>query len=123
MVGSFRPKDDKKLEKIKTILLIGPNEPNFWSIFIKSEEFNDKEPHPLDRWSRRLLEEIVVKEKVTAYFPFDEKNIWPFYSWALECSEISASPVKLLVHNEKGLFLYFQCYIDILQRVCRKSSL
>ena len=75
VVGSFRPKDDKKLEKIKTILLIGPNEPNFWSIFIKSEEYNYRKPHPLDRWSRRLLEEIVGKEKVTAYFPFDEKNI------------------------------------------------
>jgi len=114
VVGSFRPKDNiKKLEKIKTILLIGPNEPNFWNIFVKSEEYNDKKPHPMDRWSRRLLEEIAGKEKVTTYFPFDKKNIWPFYSWALECTEINASPVKLLVHNKKGLFLSFRGAIGL----------
>ena len=123
VVGSFKPKENiSELGNIETILLIGPNEPNFWNIFVKSEEYNDKKPDPLDRWSRRLLEEIGIKEKVIAYFPFDEKNIWPFYSWALECAEINASPVKLLVHNEKGLFLSFRGAIGLEFEIKNKTK-
>ncbi len=103
----------EQLSKSRTILLVGPNEPDFWRIFIKSEEYNDDEPHPLDRWSKRVMEKIAGKENTEVYFPFDKTEIWPFYSWALQCSEITASPIKLLVHNKKGLFLSFRGAIGL----------
>ena len=113
-MGSFNPKEKyQNLLKSRTILLVGPNEPYFWEIFIKSEEYKDGESHPLDRWSKRVIEKIAIKENTQVYFPFDKNEIWPFYSWALECSEMSESPIKLLVHNKKGLFLSFRGAIGL----------
>ena len=42
----------------QSILLLGPDEPNFWEIFKESEEFNDLEANPLDRWSKRVIDNI-----------------------------------------------------------------
>ena len=109
IVGAFRPNiDTQELEEVETMLMIGPKEPIFWEIFKKSKEYIDGKSNPLDRWSKRILKAIAKKQKSKAYFPFDKDKNWPFYSWALECEEINSSPVKLLVHNEKGLFISFR---------------
>lgn len=109
IAGSFNCKNrDFDLKKIKSILMISPREPDFWYIFVKSKEYMDGQPNPMDRWSKRVLGKIAESKKTNVYFPFDESNIWPFYTWALNCSEVNSSPVKLLVHNEKGLFLSFR---------------
>ena len=36
-------------KEAQSILLLGPDEPNFWKIFKASKEFRDKEANPLDR--------------------------------------------------------------------------
>ena len=109
IVGLFNPSvDTHKLEGVKTMLMIGPKEPFFWKIFKESREYHDGKEDPLDRWSERILKLIAKEQQVKTYFPFDTDKNWPFYSWALECDEINSSPIKLLVHNEKGLFISFR---------------
>jgi hypothetical protein len=59
IVGFFYPDQADNLTiEIKTILLIGPEEPRFWHIFKKSKEYGDKIENPLDRWSKKTIELI-----------------------------------------------------------------
>ena len=116
IVGTFNPQiSTHNLVRVKTLLLVGPKEPNFWRIFKESEEYKDTKPNPLDRWSRRVLTGIADEKKTEVYFPFEKEHVWPFYSWALECDSINVSPVKLLVHNKRGLFLSFRGALGITQ--------
>ena len=50
IVGYFNPDgSDNICSKVKTILLIGPEEPYFWDVFKKSREYKDnKENHLID---------------------------------------------------------------------------
>ena len=38
--------------------LVGNVGPSYWPEFSQSPEHNDGDPHPLDRWSRRIGQEI-----------------------------------------------------------------
>ena len=44
---------DNICSKVRTILLIGPEEPYFWDVFQKSSEYNDNKENALDRWSKK----------------------------------------------------------------------
>ena len=57
-LGGFHPiSEDNAPEECKTLILVGPKEPEFWAIFQKSLEYNDCEPG-LDRWSVRVFEAL-----------------------------------------------------------------
>ena len=54
IVGYFNPDgSDNICSKVRTILLIGPEEPYFWDVFKKSREYKDNKENPLDRWSKK----------------------------------------------------------------------
>ena len=50
IVGNFNPDgSDNICSKVRTILLIGPEEPYFWDVFKKSREYKDnKKTHLID---------------------------------------------------------------------------
>ena len=51
IVGSFNPdRSDNVCSKVRTILLIGPNEPFFWDVFKQGSEYRDNKENLLDRW-------------------------------------------------------------------------
>ena len=99
----------------QSILLLGPDEPNFWEIFKESEEFNDLEANPLDRWSKRVIDNIAWQNKCTALYPFGGEPYQPFFSWALRSGSVWSSPVHLAVHKDKGLFVSFRGALAINQ--------
>ena len=99
----------------QSILLLGPDEPNFWEIFKESEEFNDLEANPLDRWSKRVIDNIAEQNECTALYPFGGKPYKPFFSWALRSGSVWSSPVHLAVHKDKGLFVSFRGALAINQ--------
>ena len=105
IVGSFNPdRSDNVCSKLRTILLVGPKEPFFWDVFKKSSEYRDNKENPLDRWSKKTIDEIAIKSNSRSFFPF-EAPFQPFNDWAKKCSTMGSSPVRLLVHTEKGLFI------------------
>ena len=113
IVGSFNPeRSDNVCSKVRTILLVGPKEPFFWDLFKKSREYNDNKENPLDRWSKKTIEEIAIKLNARSFFPF-EAPFQPFIDWAKKCSTMGSSPVHLLVHKEKGLFISFRGALGI----------
>ena len=113
IVGYFNPDgSDNICSKVRTILLIGPEEPYFWDVFKKSREYKDNKENPLDRWSKKIIEEIAIKLNARSFFPF-ETPFQPFINWAKKCSTMGSSPVRLLVHKEKGLFISFRGALGI----------
>ena len=105
--GAFHtiPADD--LGATLTVILLGPREPGFWRAFTASPEANDGRSDPLDRWSRRVIEDSARELGAQARFPFGEP-VQPFLSWAVRSGRAWPSPVQLLVHDTAGLWVSYR---------------
>ena len=116
ILGELEVTDSDPVPKeAQSILLLGPDEPNFWKIFKESEEFNDLDANPLDRWSKRIIDNIARENNCTALYPFGGEPYKPFFSWALRSRTVWSSPVHLAVHKDKGLFVSFRGALAINQ--------
>ncbi len=91
-----------------TLLLLGPDEPQFWPHFTQSAEYNDGLPDPMDRWSRRVIDALATASDGAAYYPFGGAPFHPFYTWALRSGRAWASPIGFLVHDVAGLFVSYR---------------
>ncbi len=90
------------------LVLIGPDEPAFWPHFQLSAEASDGQPDPLDRWSRRILDQVAADFDAQALFPFGGPPFHPFQTWARDTGRFWASPIGFLVHDTAGLFVSFR---------------
>lgn len=109
ILGHFAPKAAHGLDAgVKALVLLGPDEPVFWSAFGDSPEFRDGAPDPMDRWSARVIGAWAAEMGATAYFPFGGPPYAPFYQWALASGAIWQSPIRLLVHARAGLCVSFR---------------
>ena len=91
-----------------TVVMLGPDEPEFWALFTASGEYSDGQPDPLDRWSKRVIGGLAEAFGGSAVFPSDGPPYPPFISWALATGRCWSSPVGLLVHDTAGLFTSFR---------------
>ena len=116
ILGELEVTDSDPVPKeAQSILLLGPDEPKFWKIFKESKEFNDLGGNPLDRWSKRIIDNIARENNCTALYPFGGEPYKPFFSWALRSGTVWSSPVHLAVHKDKGLFVSFRGALAINQ--------
>lgn len=90
-----------------TLALLGPREPGFWPHVQAAPEFQDGNPDPLDRWSRRIISNLARDVGGNSLFPFGTP-VRPFVSWALRSATSWVSPVGLLVHKDAGLFVSYR---------------
>lgn len=100
-------------DRLRSLVLLGPDEPRFWDVFQASDEARDGLANPLDRWSRRVIGRIACDGGGKAYFPFGGPPWRPFLDWALRSGRCWPSPVGLLVHEEMGLFVSYRGAIGI----------
>ena len=110
ILGGFTPSDDEPdlPAGTRSVLMIGIAEPGFWAHFTESPEWRDGRPHPMDRWSRRVIGKIACRLGAKALFPFGGPPWRPFYHWALRTGRVWESPVRLLVHADQGLMVSFR---------------
>lgn len=109
VLGGFYPGvNDKVPSGYATLLLLGPNEPVFWSAFCQSREYLDDRPDAMDRWSQRVIGEWATERGGQALFPFGGPPYLPFFSWAIRSGRCHPSPVHLLIHDRAGLFVSFR---------------
>ena len=118
VLAGFHPsKDDMIKEKYQTIFLLGPDEPEFWLAFKKSNEFSEKLKDPLDLWSKRIVNALAHEVNAEALFPFNGPLYAPFYSWSLRAQRIYQSPIKLLVHDKSRIFVSFRGALGVLEYI------
>lgn len=97
----------------RTLVLIGNVGSSLWPAFRASPEFGDGQAHPLDRWSKRLGEELARRCGGSALFPFGGPPHHPFQRWALRGGSMFASPVGVLVDAQYGLWHAFRFAIAL----------
>jgi len=102
-----------------TLLLLGFRGPARWPVFELSAEVQDGQPHPLDRWSRRIIGALASRHDALAVYPFSGPPWWPFQRWAMRAEGLRASPLGLLMHPKYGLWhsyrgaLLFKAHLDL----------
>jgi len=103
--GGVHPPD---MNGIATVILLGPDEPEFWPAFTNSPEYKDSHPNPMDRWSTRVVMGLADQLGAMAYFPFGGPPFSPFLRWALQSGRAWSSPINLLAHDTAGLFVSYR---------------
>ena len=109
VLGAFHPEPgDGAPAGTGTLVLLGPAPGRFWPIFAASPERRDGAPHPLDRWSARVIGAMAAEIGAGAAFPFGGPPYAPFLAWARRSGAAWTSPVGLLVHARLGLFVSYR---------------
>jgi len=97
----------------RALALVGNVGSSLWPAFSASPELGDGRNDPLDRWSRRLGEEVAQRCGGLALFPSCGPPHYPFQRWALRTRRLFASPIGLLVDPEYGLWHAFRFAIAL----------
>jgi hypothetical protein len=87
-----------------TIVLLGWAGSSGWPRFAASPEFRDGLSDPLDRWSRRVIDEMAAQCGAIAIYPFEGPPWPPFQTWARRAGGGFVSPLGLLIHPDYGLW-------------------
>lgn len=109
VTGAFHPvEDDGVPAGTGTLLLIGADGGAMWPVFQTSPEAGDGAPHPLDRWSQRVLEALAGRHGATVLFPFGGPPWHPFIRWAERGEGARVSPVVMQVSPTRGLWASYR---------------
>ena len=113
-LGGFAPEPGSKVPNLsgdraaRSLLLIGSTGPSIWPILSASPEYQDKQPDPLDRYTKRALLDLAGQFGFEAIFPFEGPPYHPFQQWALKCGGFSQSPLGVLAHRTYGPWAGFR---------------
>lgn len=88
----------------QTLVLLGFTGREQWPVFAASPEHGDGAPHPLDRWSKRIIDELACRFGARALYPFTGPPWWPFQRWAQRAELLHVSPLGVLMHADYGLW-------------------
>lgn len=115
--GTLHPEAETAPDGIQTLVLLGPEEPRFWAHFTASPEYNDDAPHPMDRWSKRVIDALARDLSLLTLYPFGGPPYQPFISWAKASGRAHVSPVGLLVHDVAGLMVSYRGALGLRERL------
>ena len=87
-----------------SIALVGNIGSSYWPVFIESPEYQDELPDALDRWSRRVAEQVANDIGAKAIYPFEGPPYLPFLQWAKRAEALSQSRMGLMIHPQYGLW-------------------
>lgn len=88
----------------RSLVLIGLAGQHGWHAFAASPEAQDGAPDPLDRFSRRVIDDLAQACGGRALYPFGGPPHWPFQRWAQRAEPLYPSPLGLLIHPRYGLW-------------------
>jgi hypothetical protein len=103
--GAFHLADGEAgdLGGLRTIVLAGMAGRDGWPAFAASAEAQDGADHPLDRWSRRVIDALARDLDAAALYPFGGPPHRPFQQWARRAEPVHPSPIGILIHPVYGL--------------------
>lgn len=108
--GGWRPDASDQLPLLDNgqppavVWMVGVVGSELWPSFVASGYLQDGRPHPLDRWSLALGNELAQQWGGRALFPFDGPPYHPFQQWAARAEPLQTSPVMLRLHPQYGLW-------------------
>ncbi|HZZ60417.1 MAG TPA: hypothetical protein VFE63_04495 [Roseiarcus sp.] len=105
--GAFLLSDGERtgpLADVRAVVLIGVTGRRGWDAFAASAEARDGGDHPLDRFSRRVIDGLAANLSAAALYPFGGPPYFPFQQWARRAEPVHFSPLGLLVHPVYGLW-------------------
>jgi hypothetical protein len=88
----------------RTLVLVGWTGRFGFDAFNVSPEAADGKPHPLDRWSKRVIDALAEAFGAWPLYPFGGPPYHPFQRWAERADQVSPSPLGLLIHPCWGLW-------------------
>ncbi len=94
----------------KPAILIGNAGPSMWRNFKQSSEYADGKVDPMNRWTRRVIGDIIASTQLKAAFPFD-MPYWPFQRLAERATGMKSSRINILIHPEYGLWQAFRALL------------
>lgn len=86
------------------LVLVGNAGSSIWPAFVESQEYNDRQPHPLDRWSKRIGLAVAAKLGADVVFPFEGPPYPPVLDWAGQAGQAHPSPISMFIHQQYGLW-------------------
>ena len=108
VLGAFHPvAEDLPPAGVRTLVLLGPGGPEMWEAFAAGPERRDGQPHPMDRWSKRVIGALADRLEATACFPFGGPPWQPFQRWATRIGAV-VSPVAMQATRSHGLWTSFR---------------
>jgi hypothetical protein len=106
--GAFHPEPgefDGALRAHGTVVLLGFTGGVQWEHFAHATEAGDGMPHPLDRWSHRVIGALARELGAADIYPSGAPaSPIPFQRLALRCEPVHPSPIGLLIHARWGLW-------------------
>ena len=108
--GGFHPAEDDGVPPLAdgrlpaTVVLIGNLGASLWPAFSSSGEAADGAPHPLNRWTQRIIGGIARAVGAEPLFPFGGPPYLPFQRWAMRAEAVAPSPLGILIHPDYGLW-------------------
>ena len=99
-----------------TCVLLGFTGSVQWPVFARSVEAHDGLPHPLDRWSRRIIEPLARDFEAMVFYPSGTPRL-PFQRLAARCEPVHSSPIGLLVHVQWGLWHAYRAALLLGERI------
>jgi ferredoxin-like protein FixX len=107
--GAFHPEPrefDQLLPaaRIGTMVLLGFTGSEQWGRYQSCPEASDGLPHPLDRWSRRVIGALASELGGVGLYADGTPPQLPFQRLALRSEPVHQSPIGLLIHPEWGLW-------------------
>jgi hypothetical protein len=105
--GAFRLAGSERagaLAQVRTIVLVGVAGRRGWDAYAASPEARAGADHPLDRFSRRVIDALGAELGAKALYPFAGPPHWPFQQWARRAEPVHRSPIGVLIHPTYGLW-------------------
>jgi len=107
--GAFQPEPrefDEQLPGVRvgTMVLLGFTGSEQWGHYQRSAEASDGLPHPLDRWSRRVIGALASEFGGVGLYADGTPPQLPFQRLALRSEPVHQSPIGLLIHPDWGLW-------------------
>jgi hypothetical protein len=107
--GAFHPEPGEfdewqSASPVGTIVLLGFTGSRQWPHFRSSAEAGDGLPHPLDRWSRRIIGALARDWEAVDVYPNGSPSPPPFQRLALRSEPVHQSPIGMLIHPTWGLW-------------------
>lgn len=118
VTGAFHPgPEDGAPEGTGTLVLLGYGGPEMWARFSASPERADGAPHPLDRWSTRVIGALAMATGGRALFPFGGPPYQPFIRWTYAAEPLHQSRLGMAIHPDRGLWSGWRGAVALLERL------